>query len=408
MKILFVHKQILFPRDTGGKIRVLNLLKHLGSWHEVTYVSNLRPGEECFLPQMAELGLRMAVVPGTTSQRGGPRFYADVATNLFSRYPFTVSRNFDPTVRLKIAQLLAAEPFDLVICDTVVMARHTIGLRLPAHLLFQHNVEAQILRRHAEVAQGRLKRWFMQDQLRKMFSFEKDCGRHFDAVIAVSESDRYQFEREYGWNHVRAIDTAVDEEYFRNDGAAEVPERVLFVGSMDWMPNQDGVGWFAREVWPAVRAERPAATFHVVGRNPPAAVRTLETVPGVTVVGGVLDVRPHLAEAAVVVVPLLVGGGTRLKIYEAMAMRRAVVSTRIGAEGLAVEPGRHYLLADDPAVFARQVVTLLDSRALRDRLGGAADHFVRERCGSASIARHFEAICQDVIAAKREGTAQPV
>ncbi len=262
MKILFLHKQILFPRDTGGKIRVLNLLKHLGKWHDVTYVSNLRAGEDQYLPQMKALGLRVEVVPGETAKRGGLRFYAGILANLLSRNPFTIDRNFDPVVRAKVAELLAAESFDLLICDTIVMARHTIGLSIPAAVLFQHNVEAQILRRHADIAPGRIKRSFMTRQWKKM-----DCGDHFDAVIAVSERDKALFERDYGWNHVHAIDTAVDEEYFRNPGTAEIPGRVMFLGSMDWMPNQDGVRWFAREVWPAVLGCHPRATFHIVGRN---------------------------------------------------------------------------------------------------------------------------------------------
>jgi len=329
MKILFLHKQILFPRDTGGKIRVLNVLKHLGQWHEITYVSNLRAGEEKYLGQMKELGLRLETVSGETARRGGAKFYAGVLTNLVSQYPFTIARNYDSAVRAKVAALLSAESYDLVICDTIVMARHMVGLPTPPSILFQHNVEAQILCRHAEISSSRLKRFYMRDQWRKMVKFEKDCGRHFDAVIAVSEPDKAQFEREYGWSNVHAIDTAVDEEFFQNEGQGEIPGRVMFLGSMDWMPNQDGVRWFVREVWPAVLAVHPQASFHIVGRNPPAEIRALAAAPGVTVVGGVPDVRPHLAEAAVVAVPLLVGGGTRLKIYEAMAMKRAVVSTGI-------------------------------------------------------------------------------
>src|SRR5262249_29504839 len=152
--------------------------------------------------------------------------------------------------------------------------------------------------------------------------------------------------------------------------------RVTFLGSMDWMPNQDGVEWFVREVWPAVRAAHPDATFHIVGRNPPGDIRSLSAAPGLTVLGGVPDVRPHLADASVVVVPLLVGGGTRLKIYEAMAMGRAVVSTTIGAEGLPVVPGEHYLCADTPAAFAAAVNQLLREHSSRSSLGSAADRFV--------------------------------
>ena len=402
MKILFLHKQILFPRDTGGKIRVLNLLKHLGKWHDVTYVSNLRAGEDQYLPQMKALGLRVEVVPGETAKRGGLRFYAGILANLLSGNPFTIDRNFDRLVRAKVAEQLAAEPFDLLICDTIVMARHTIGLPVPASVLFQHNVEAQILRRHADIAPGRIKRWFMTRQWRKMVRFEKDCGKHFGAVIAVSEQDKVLFQHAYGWDHVHAIDTAVDEEFFHNPGTAEIAGRVMFLGSMDWMPNQDGVRWFVREVWPALLTRHPQATFHIVGRNPPAEIRALGDEPGVVVVGSVPDVRPHLAEASVVVVPLLVGGGTRLKIYEAMAMNRAVVSTTIGAEGLPVRTGEHYLAADEPATFAEAVNTLLANAELRKKIGQSADRFVRQNYGSASVARQFEAICQSVVESRRQ------
>lgn len=401
MKILFLHKQILFPRDTGGKIRVLNVIKHLGKWHDVTYVSNLRAGEAQFLPQMRDLGLRIEVVPGETAKRGGFRFYSGILANLLSGNPFTIDRNFDPEIRARVATLLAAEPYDLLICDTVVMARHVIGLPTPPAVLFQHNVEAQILRRHAHIAPGRIKRWFMKRQWKKMLRFEKNCGPHFDAVIAVSEPDKALFQRDYGWDHVRAIDTAVDEEFFYNPGSSGVPGRVMFLGSMDWMPNQDGVSWFVREVWPTVLARHPQATFHIVGRSPPAEIRALSSIAGVTVVGGVPDVRPHLAEASVVVVPLLVGGGTRLKIYEAMAMGRAVVSTAIGAEGLPVRPGEHYLVADDPASFARAVCELLASPELKQNIGQTADRFVRESYGSAPVARQFESICKSVVDNRR-------
>ncbi|HET6572880.1 MAG TPA: glycosyltransferase [Fimbriiglobus sp.] len=403
MKILFVHKQILFPRDTGGKIRVLNVLKHLARWHDVTYVANLRRGEERYLPQMTELGLRVDSVLGEPARRGGLRFAAAAAANVLSVRPFSIDRNYDPRVREKVRESLAAEPYDLLICDTVQMARHTTGLGGPPQVLFQHNVEAQILRRHAEVSEGRLRRWYMRGQWRKMVRFERDQGRHFAAVIAVSEPDKKLFEAEYGWPHVRAIDTAVDTDFFRPDPAAEVPDRVMFLGSMDWLPNQDGVKWFVREVWPAVRAARPRATFHVIGRNPPGDIRALSTVPGVEIVGGVPDVRPHLAQATVFVVPILVGGGTRLKIYEGMAMGRAVVSTTIGAEGLPVRPGEHYLAADAPGDFAAAVVGLLADPPRRAAIGRAADRFVRERYGSEPVARQFEAICEGVVDERRAG-----
>jgi polysaccharide biosynthesis protein PslH len=397
MKILFLHKQILFPRDTGGKIRVLNLLRHLARWHEVTYLCNLRPGEERHLPEMEALGLRVESTPGRESPRRSLRYYRDVAANLLSPHPFTVGRNYDPALRERARALVRDEAYDLVICDTPQMARHVFGLEGPPKVLFQHNVEAQILRRHARTDAGRLRSRYMALQWRKMRRFESECGAHFDAVIAVSEPDREAFEREYGWPFVRAIDTAVDVDLFQPEWRAERPDRVLFVGSMDWMPNQDGVRFFLERVWPLVRRARPEATFQVVGRNPPPALRQLSGKDGVEVVGTVPDVRPYLAEAAVAVVPLLVGGGTRLKIFEAMAMGRAVVSTSLGAEGLSVSHGEHLLLADDPADFADAVAGLLAAPGRRAAIGEAACRLVNERFGTEPVARQFEQICQEVV-----------
>lgn len=400
MKILFVHKQILFPRDTGGKIRVLNLLKHLAKWHEVTYVSNLRPGEEKHLEEMRKLGLRMEPIVGESSRRGGTKFYVEAIGNIFSSKPFTIARNFDPAVRARVGELLSSESFDLVICDTVVMAPHTIGHTDVASVLFQHNVEAQILRRHATIASRIPKRLYMRDQWRKMSRFEADCGGKFDAVIAVSELDKKLFEEDYGWSHVRAIDTAVDTEFFQDESRG-VQNRVTFLGSMDWMPNQDGVKWFVENVWNRIRTVRPEAEFHVIGRNPPADIVRLSSRPGVIIQGGVDDVRPYLAETTAFVVPLLVGGGTRLKIFEAMASGCAVVSTNIGAEGLSVVPGEHFLAADEPQLFADAVVKLLSDQRFRDGIRNAAKRLVRERFGCEPIARQFESICLDTVARKR-------
>ena len=398
LKILFLHKQILFPRDTGGKIRVLNLLQHLARWHDVTYVCNLRQGEEALLPQMTALGLRVEAVPGEASPHGSPRFLAGAVANLASPRPYAIDRNYDARLRNRIEQLVRSERYDLVICDTVQMARHTIGLDLPPTILFQHNVEAQILERHAQVSEGALMRRYMFNQFRKMEAFEGLCGRHFDHVIAVSRQDAEIFGKRYGWQHVDAIDTAVDTEFFEPRPQDEVEGRVMFLGSMDWLPNQDGIRFFCDEVWPEVIRQRPSATFQVVGRNPPPAVRALAERPGIAVTGSVPDVRPYLAQASVVVVPLLVGGGTRLKIYEAMAMARATVSTTIGAEGLPVESGTHFLQADTAAQFAQDIVRLIDDAPQRKRIGDAADAFVRAHYGSETIARQFESICLDVIA----------
>jgi glycosyltransferase involved in cell wall biosynthesis len=406
MRILFLQKQILFPHDTGAKIRVLNVLRHLGKRHEITFLCNLRAGEEIHLEKMHALGLRLETVPARESRRGSLRFYGDLAKNLLSPYPFSISRNYDPVLHARARALVAQERYDLLICDTVFMARHTLDLKVSARILFQHNMEALILQRHAEKSTGWLRARYMALQAQRMRRFEEACGRHFDTIIAVSEQDRQKFAREYGWQHVQAIDTAVDVDYFRSNGTPEKADHIVFVGSLDWLPNQDGAVFFAERVWPLIRRVRPQAVFQIVGRNPPRSVRRLENVEGIDVVGTVPDVRPYVAGAAVMVVPLLVGGGTRIKIFEAMAMGKALVSTTIGAEGLPVTSGEHLLLADDPCDFAQAVLDLLNDPERRSRLGQSANRLVRASYSTEIVARQFELICQQAVQEATSGNAE--
>jgi glycosyltransferase involved in cell wall biosynthesis len=392
VKILVIQNRLLFPADTGGKIRTLNVLKHLARWHDVTYLCSGDANEAGPIRQMEELGLKVEVVPHRQMRRGSLRFWKLLAANLASPYPLSIAKNFDPAVRRRAESLVNTERFDLVVCDFLHTARYALGLDVPK-VLFQHNVESQILRRHAEHDRGFLRRSYMRLQYRRTRDLEARYGREFNKVIAVSRQDQETFEREYGWTNVRAIDTAVDLDYFSPTGEEERPDRVVFVGSLDWMPNQDGVIGFVRRVWPRIRQMKPGATFGVVGRNPPAAVTRLSEEPGVEVLGSVPDVRPYLAEAMAVVVPLNVGGGTRLKIFAAMAMAKATVSTTLGAEGLPVRHGMEILIADDDAEFAHAVVRLLDDADLRRRIGGAALSLVQAHYGTESVARDFERIC---------------
>ena len=229
----------------------------------------------------------------------------------------------------------------------------------------------------------------------KMRSFEARAGRHFARVIAVSSQDRDYFQQNYGWKHVDVIDTAVDVDYFQRDNdVEEIPDRIVFVGSMDWLPNQDGIRYFVENAWPIIRKARPQATFQVVGRNPTPSVLNLNDVPGVEVIGTVPDIRPYLDQASLVVVPLLVGGGTRLKIFEAMAMKKPVVSTPLGAEGLDVEPDNHLVLASLTDEFAREVVALLCDRPRRDRLAESAQKVVIDRYSAKQVANQFDGICR--------------
>lgn len=398
MKILFLNKRILFPTDTGGLVRTLNVVRFLARWHDLTYLSNLQPGQEAGAAQMRELGLRLETVPWVEIPRSDWRFYRDLAINLFSPDPFNAAKDFDPRLHARAVELMNREKFDLVICDFVQMARNAIGLPVKANVLFEHNVEAEIFERHAQTDSGWIRRKFMGYQAAKMRRFEGWAGKHFTRVVAVSDRDKKQYESRYGWTNVETIDTAVDIDFYTPREVPEIPHSLVFVGSLDWLPNQDGLDWFIRNAWPGVRAAVPDARFRIVGRNPGQDMIELAKFPGIELIGRVEDTRPWIAESSAVVVPLRIGGGTRLKIFEAMAMGKPIISTTLGAEGLAVQPGQDIVFADTAESMTAEIVSLLNSPERRRAIGKSARHLVEEKFSAESVAKQFEAICQRAVA----------
>jgi sugar transferase (PEP-CTERM/EpsH1 system associated) len=399
MRVLWLKTELLHPLDKGGKIRTYHMLRGLRGHAHVTYLT-LADGSASLdaSGRAREYCDELLTVPLSPPNKGTPAYYAALLCNLPSRLPYAVARFRSPAMREAIAHAVHDRRIDLLVCDFLTPAVNVpVGLGVPA-VLFQHNVEAAIWTRRAQVARSFALRAYLTEQSRRMQAFERQECRRFDHVIAVSELDRDTFRDTYAVSQVSSIPTGVDVDFFRpSSSAAIAPRELVFVGSMDWMPNVDAVAWFVTDILPLVRRHVPDASLSIVGRDPARTVRELAArVPGVTVTGTVPDVRPYLERCAVVVVPLRVGGGTRLKIFEAMAMEKAVVSTHIGAEGLPIANGNELLLADDPRSFAGAVVSLLQDRALARRLGEAAAMRVRRDFGWAAVSQQFAALCERV------------
>ena len=233
--------------------------------------------------------------------------------------------------------------------------------------------------------------------------------RKFKAVIAVSAEDRDRMQREYGVDAIFDVPTGVDTEFFRPSGRAKpAANNLVFTGSMDWLPNEDAIRYFVDEILPIVKHKVPDVTLTVVGRNPSASLVQLgEKNPSIVVTGRVDDVRPYIDQAAVYIVPLRIGGGTRLKIYEAMAMEKPIVSTTIGAEGLPLSNGIELLLADKPESFANSVVQLLHEPEVANRIGACAAATVRQRFSWNQVASRFSDVCQETVA-RKGSTAEAV
>jgi glycosyltransferase involved in cell wall biosynthesis len=257
-------------------------------------------------------------------------------------------------------------------------------------VLFQHNVESALWDRQWRVQKHPGTRAYFYLQYRKLLTCEARICRDFDVVVAVSDVDANTMRREFGLRECASVPTGVDTETYRTSGQIADPNELVFTGSMDYMPNEDAILWFVAEILPWIVREVPEVRLTVVGRNPtPRLQKLARSEPRLTLTGRVDDVRPYIERAALYVVPIRVGGGTRLKIYEAMSMQKAIVSTRIGAEGLDVTDGQDLRYADDAESFARITVELLRDKAERERLAKAARHLVVERYGWAAATRVF-------------------
>jgi glycosyltransferase involved in cell wall biosynthesis len=331
-------------------------------------------------------------------KRASVAFPLTLARSWLSRYPVDLWKWRVTPVRRIVDERFADGRVDLCIADFLfAVVNVPLGQGVPV-VLFEHNVEYVIWRRLAALERRPVHRTLLEIEWRKLRRAEAAACTRADLTIAVSEDDRRRLASIAPRSRTTAVPTGVDTSYFKPAGRPEVPGRLVFSGSMDWHPNEDAVIHFGESILPRIRERVPGASFVVVGRNPSTRLVEAAKRTGMELTGTVDDVRPHVDEAAVYVVPLRAGSGTRLKIFEAFAMGKAVVSTTLGAEGLDVEPGRNVILADEPDDFARAVVALLADRDRRQALGHAARALVEERYSWDRVARDFEECCRQVAA----------
>jgi polysaccharide biosynthesis protein PslH len=373
LRILWVKAGKLLPVDTGGKIRSYNILRHLARAHDVTLLTYY--GGRRDLLYETEIAREL---PGAetvhTAALDGTAFSQslDYARLVFRSAPFAVSKFTHSEVKRRVGAWIGEKKFDVAVCDFLSASMNFPEKLATPTVLFQHNVETALWQRLAATDSNLARRAAYTIEARKMANYERDALRKFHHVIAVSEHDRQQMLAMDPSCSISVVPTGVDtEKYTLAPPATADPPRIVFLGSMDWEPNIDAVTYFCREIFSRVRAQMPAAVFQIVGRNPHASVRQLATA-AVQVTGSVPSVTEFLNNATVVVVPLRIGGGTRLKIFEAMATGKAVVSTSIGAEGLDVQSGRDLILADDVETFAEATIRLLSDSALRRQYEQAA------------------------------------
>jgi len=381
--------------DTGGKIRTGKILEQLSKRHEITLVSNVEsPKDNHFIPEMDRFCSRFLPVSWTEIPKYSVLFFARLMLQMFFIYPVSVLNDTSRKLRQCLENEHSAEKYDLVICDFIQSALNFKNIKGTPSILFQHNVESQISKRHYDRAEGGISKLFWWLQWKKMFFFEKKTCQKFDTVISVSKQDSKMFLSLYGLDNAVAIPTGVDIEHFLPLDTATEPSSLVFVGSMDWLPNEDAVLYFANDILPILKHKIPNIHLTVVGRNPsPRLKKRLTTVPEIKLTGWVEDVRPYIAKATLYIIPIRIGGGTRMKIYEAMAMGKAIISTSIGAEGLSVTNEKNIVLEDDSFAFSKRIIQMHKDGQFRTNLGKNAASYVRKHCSWPQVSEVFHQIC---------------
>ncbi len=392
MKIIWVKAGGLVPPDSGGKIRSFHIVKELAKNHAVTLFTFYVEEPNDKHHTLAPLFHKVVTHPLKVSTGRGLGEALGYLAHFFAPLPHSLGKYCRPEVARHLREVLAAEQYDIILCDFVNAAGVVpFNLGIPV-VTFTHNVEAMIWKRHWEVAANPVWRFVFKREYEKMRAAELDYLNRSMHVLTVSDTDTAFFAKDLSPAKITTIPTGVDIDYFQPAGGEE-PDSLVFTGSMDWMPNEDGILYFVEAILPLIRKQRPQVKLWVIGRRPGRKIQALaEYDPGIEVTGGVEDIRPFIAKGSVYVVPLRVGSGTRLKIFEAMAMGKAVVSTTIGAEGLPVANGSDIVMADEPSRFADEVCSLLASPAERKRIGDAARRLVEEKYSWAAVARHVESV----------------
>lgn len=396
-RVLVLTSRLPYPPREGHQLRSWHLLKALASRHDVTLMSFQRNDDAISeAGPLREILHRLETFP-IPSERSSVALGHALARGTLTRAPFLAAKYDSAAFRRTLRQL--SRHADLVHFDMLPLMAHADCVPAGIPLVMNaHNVEHQLLAKRALIEPSALARAFLTRQQPRLRRFEQTACQRADAVLACSEDDAVS---------LRALAPGVPLQVVPNgvDLAANLPStqardgnRLVFVGQMGWFPNRDGVEWFLAEIFPRILAVRPATEFVLVGKPDDLHVPG-RVASRVHLAGFVPDLRPVVRDAAVYVVPLRAGSGTRLKVLEAMALGKAIVTTTIGSEGIALQDGHEALFADDPQAFADAVLSLLDAPLRAARLGAAARSCAEDHYGWDAIGKNLLAFYDDLLRA---------
>lgn len=368
MKVLLLTQVLPFPPDSGPKIKTLNVIKYLAQQHDITLVSFVRGDQTT---DVQELRTYCRSIHTVQMVRNPLRDGWALIKSLFSDDPWVMVRDDIREMHQLIARLSNESSYDIVHADQLNMGQYALRLTGMRKILDTHNALWLLYKRLWQTMKTGPRKFLLGRDWKLLRRYEARLCQEFDHVLAVSEEDRAALINAVGQPvDITVIPIAIDTDALKPVTRGRDSDHILYMGTMYWPPNIDGVSWFIHEVWPLIRAQRPNLIFDVVGARPPQEFLEFNKLDtGIHVTGYVKDTAPYLKKAGLMIVPLRAGGGMRVKILEALALGLPVVSTSLGCEGIALENGQHVLIADTPSEFARAILQLLDNHALADELG---------------------------------------
>lgn len=395
MNAVIVDGDVSYPATSGKRLRTLNLLLRMARRHQVAYIARHhgRPEEAQQAREFfQDHGVHTILVDHPLPRKSGIGFYPRLAANLFSSVPYSVAIHTSEPMKRAVNDYAATHQVEVWQFE---WSGYLSTLADPAarKILMAHNVDSLIWQRYHETERNPLKRWYIRGQWRKFERFERWAFHAADRVVACTEEDAALVRDWLGQPNVAVVENGIDRKYFETVQEERDPNQVLFLGALDWRPNLDALDVLLDQTFPEVHARHPQARLCIVGRHPPAGLpQRIAAVPGAALFADVADVRPYLASSGLMAVPLRIGGGSRLKILEALAAGLPVVSTRIGAEGLLLEPERDLILVENPAEMTAALLRCLRAPGPAQAMAEHGRQVVLERYDWDVLAEKLEAV----------------
>ncbi len=367
MNILMLTQVLPYPPDSGPKIKTYNVIKYLSQRHRVTLASFVRGDQS---EHVRRLERYCHAVHTVHMERNAVRDGLAMVRSLLTGQPWMMVRDDRKGMRALVDRLAAEQRFDVAHADQLNMGQYAERVPGAFKVMDAHNALWLLYKRLWATMSPGPRKWLLGRDWRLLKSYEGRLVREFDALLAVSPEDKAALQEAAGQPvHATVIPIAIDTDEVKVVDREAEPAHILHIGTMYWPPNIDAVNWFLRQIYPLVRQQRPDVQFDVVGSRPPAELLALnDSGQGINVTGYVEDPTPYQQRAAVMIVPLLAGGGMRVKILQSLAEGIPIVSTTLGGEGIGVTGGEDILIADEPDDFAAAVLRVLNDRALAQRL----------------------------------------